>query len=366
MLVSQKLQPLREIAENAACIPTSRAKFRREQRKTGRLWPPEFDSYISSAATVFEDLWQSNDFVTEFAKVSQHRELLNPILLRIINANVFHSGLTDSRSDTLENRPQSRNNDISSIVSINLQQSLQSVAALATKRSGEVISLSTNDTLKVEGSEAGLANIITYNTGHQHELPPSTNAEPGVRSKSSLRSYGNTTLSGSGSAHLGDTNFNAPIHIHQLIFSDEGEKLPGADYDDNASTHQQTSNSTSFNPSPPQIHFLGSKTRQIPAQELENIAIRSVQEVMEDIVSRLYFDEEEYRITDVKEAHQRTFDWIFHLSESNGLPSFADWLVGGEKLFWINGKAGSGKSTLMKYILQSKLMSHLLTRWAGN
>lgn len=33
------------------------------------------------------------------------------------------------------------------------------------------------------------------------------------------RSYGSTSLSGSGPAHLGDTNFNAPINIHKLVLS---------------------------------------------------------------------------------------------------------------------------------------------------
>lgn len=43
-----------------------------------------------------------------------------------------------------------------------------------------------------------------------------------------------------------------------------------------------------------------------------------------------------------------TFDWIFDGNTS----AFVRWLKGDDGLFWINGKAGSGKSTLMKFIVE--------------
>lgn len=44
---------------------------------------------------------------------------------------------------------------------------------------------------------------------------------------------------------------------------------------------------------------------------------------------------------------QSTFDWIFDDRNS----PFVHWLKSDDRLFWINGKAGSGKSTLMKFIV---------------
>jgi ABC-type thiamine transport system ATPase subunit len=46
----------------------------------------------------------------------------------------------------------------------------------------------------------------------------------------------------------------------------------------------------------------------------------------------------------ILEAHEKTFRWIFKDSP------FKHWLESktGSNLFWISGKAGSGKSTLMK------------------
>lgn len=52
----------------------------------------------------------------------------------------------------------------------------------------------------------------------------------------------------------------------------------------------------------------------------------------------------------ISEAHETTFQWLFEDSENDKWASFRDWLESDEKLYWITGKAGSGKSTLMKYI----------------
>lgn len=55
-------------------------------------------------------------------------------------------------------------------------------------------------------------------------------------------------------------------------------------------------------------------------------------------------------------SHKSTFDWIF---SRNG-PGFVEWLESEQSLFWINGKAGSGKSTLMKFIAEDpRLVKHL-------
>ncbi|VUC25820.1 unnamed protein product [Clonostachys rosea] len=63
------------------------------------------------------------------------------------------------------------------------------------------------------------------------------------------------------------------------------------------------------------------------------------------------------RVDQIENPYENTFSWIFEL------PSFCSWLQGGSGLFWINGKPGSGKSTLMKYIYQSKTTWQLLHSW---
>lgn len=56
-------------------------------------------------------------------------------------------------------------------------------------------------------------------------------------------------------------------------------------------------------------------------------------------------------------AHESTFQWIFqdnlyqdHQSRVIKWSNFRQWLESDDPLYWITGKAGSGKSTLMKYL----------------
>ncbi|UPL00112.1 hypothetical protein LCI18_011046 [Fusarium solani-melongenae] len=42
---------------------------------------------------------------------------------------------------------------------------------------------------------------------------------------------------------------------------------------------------------------------------------------------------------------------------------FVDWLRSGESLFWIQGKPGSGKSTLVRYIIDNEATQTLLNQW---
>ncbi|KAE9368850.1 hypothetical protein N431DRAFT_65065 [Stipitochalara longipes BDJ] len=84
-----------------------------------------------------------------------------------------------------------------------------------------------------------------------------------------------------------------------------------------------------------------------------------------NIIQRLSFQEMNERQDNIKEAHLETFRWIFSGSETS--PShFVRWLEQGSGIFWISGKPGSGKSTLMKYIYSHPRTTQALTRWAGD
>ncbi|PNP46477.1 hypothetical protein THARTR1_10799 [Trichoderma harzianum] len=85
--------------------------------------------------------------------------------------------------------------------------------------------------------------------------------------------------------------------------------------------------------------------------------LSSVSSAVQEIYDDLYLPELDYRITQIEDPFQNTFKWIF------GLDLFTDWLRKGSGLFWINGKPGSGKSTLMKYIFQSPSTWELLHDW---
>ncbi|TGO07645.1 hypothetical protein BTUL_0257g00060 [Botrytis tulipae] len=67
------------------------------------------------------------------------------------------------------------------------------------------------------------------------------------------------------------------------------------------------------------------------------------------------------RISNVDKAHNGTFDWIFD-PQTTG---FLQWLREGGDIYWINGNAGSGKSTLMKYLVANNVVKTALLDWAG-
>ncbi|KAF4943245.1 hypothetical protein FGADI_13536 [Fusarium gaditjirri] len=72
----------------------------------------------------------------------------------------------------------------------------------------------------------------------------------------------------------------------------------------------------------------------------------------------------EIRIT---EASKETFKWIYESPTTDVLPwaSFRAFLQREEAgVYWITGKPGSGKSTLMKYIMKNDQTYDLLRRWA--
>ena len=80
------------------------------------------------------------------------------------------------------------------------------------------------------------------------------------------------------------------------------------------------------------------------------------------ILDALSFPEIKQRFEGIQEAYKKTFQWIFE-DASHG---FVDWLRCGEGIFWISGKAGSGKSTLMKYIVDHTCTNKHLSQYAKN
>ncbi len=76
------------------------------------------------------------------------------------------------------------------------------------------------------------------------------------------------------------------------------------------------------------------------------------------------------REEEITEAHQNTFLWLLNPDlkspQKQTWVDFIEWLKSGRGTYWINGKAGSGKSTLMRLISKSKQTSAALREWSGS
>jgi hypothetical protein len=143
------------------------------------------------------------------------------------------------------------------------------------------------------------------------------------------------------------------------------------------------------------------KTRRHVDQQMQTLQAATLSAATRDkFLKSLNFQGRDQRFNDVKEAHYKTFQWLFddvdepdsgnsslqddereesddsssHQSgDSNGpldesqeldlvyedlyeecrgkvMSSFSDWLQSKEVLYWIKAKAGAGKSTLMKFL----------------
>lgn len=81
----------------------------------------------------------------------------------------------------------------------------------------------------------------------------------------------------------------------------------------------------------------------------------------------------------IKDAYAETFQWIyreqstveigakrrkFSTHEGQEPTSFLNWLEEGNGVFWITGKPGSGKSTLMRYVGEEERTHTALNKWA--
>lgn len=83
------------------------------------------------------------------------------------------------------------------------------------------------------------------------------------------------------------------------------------------------------------------------------------QDIMQEqrIVASLDFQSRPVRYEAIQEACVSTFEWTFS-------SDFARWANSGSGVFWIAGKAGSGKSTLMKHITDHDSTRDMLSSWA--
>ncbi|KAI1126986.1 hypothetical protein F5Y10DRAFT_201880 [Nemania abortiva] len=99
------------------------------------------------------------------------------------------------------------------------------------------------------------------------------------------------------------------------------------------------------------------KDLQLSALGEETVNVRKQQKLLRS----LQFPEMRARHNSIKEAHPKTFEWALE----HKAYGFRRWLEAGEGIYWVGGKAGSGKSTLMRLLTEKPEVTEILTEWAG-
>jgi energy-coupling factor transporter ATP-binding protein EcfA2 len=103
------------------------------------------------------------------------------------------------------------------------------------------------------------------------------------------------------------------------------------------------------------------------SDRVESMDYRHEREVL---ASGLRFTSIQDREATIPSAYAKTFDWLFEANPGTGASSswssFPAWLEADtQEIYWIAGKAGAGKSTLMKFITAHDRLQQHLTVWSG-
>ncbi|KAH8788039.1 hypothetical protein F5883DRAFT_657473, partial [Diaporthe sp. PMI_573] len=96
-------------------------------------------------------------------------------------------------------------------------------------------------------------------------------------------------------------------------------------------------------------------------------------QIREQFLKSLAYPDFNQRRAQIHIAHGDTFKWIF-VGDNDDDPgevhnpwswdSFSNWLRSSHSIYWINGKPGSGKTTLTKYILADQRTRRYLNIWS--
>lgn len=89
------------------------------------------------------------------------------------------------------------------------------------------------------------------------------------------------------------------------------------------------------------------------------------------VLDSLHFRGIRERHLSIRPEHARTFEWAWKQPEDDlSWPPLSDWLAAETtstgSCYWISGKAGSGKSSLMKYLQNDRRTMACLQEWAGS
>ncbi|KAL8794629.1 MAG: hypothetical protein Q9195_002825 [Heterodermia aff. obscurata] len=107
------------------------------------------------------------------------------------------------------------------------------------------------------------------------------------------------------------------------------------------------------------------------SEALSNLALQDGKKCLTEFMQNsLFFPQLPERHARIAEAHTATFRWILDEDEScqsAEYSNYVQWLLDSSNvngLYWVTGKPGSGKSTLMRYLYNDRRTKSYLDRWS--
>ncbi|KAM7205209.1 Prion-inhibition and propagation domain containing protein [Rhypophila sp. PSN 637] len=103
-------------------------------------------------------------------------------------------------------------------------------------------------------------------------------------------------------------------------------------------------------------------------QAVADSARRAIDRTCQDkILQKLWFRTITSREESIGHAHDKTLQWLFEPPKDE-VPwdDLGEWFRTSSGLYWVSGKAGSGKSTLMKLLYHNPRTKAALSTWAGH
>lgn len=117
------------------------------------------------------------------------------------------------------------------------------------------------------------------------------------------------------------------------------------------------------------------KMGQVLGKLVLNVDVQVDQDKRKSLLQSLKYPGFNERRNQVDKAHTDTFSWVFAGDEGDSdapdskmstvkWDSFSNWLKSTDTFYWISGKPGSGKSTMVKYILTDPKTQKYLNIWS--
>ncbi|KAF7533640.1 hypothetical protein G7054_g6921 [Neopestalotiopsis clavispora] len=98
---------------------------------------------------------------------------------------------------------------------------------------------------------------------------------------------------------------------------------------------------------------------------MADVAKQKIQDICQRrILGSIWFQSMDNRREYISRPHNGTFEWALKQRESNDWDDLPDWFRTGGGIYWVSGKAGSGKSTFMKFLHAHYEARSLLSIWA--